>query len=329
MTKRRVGNLVVKDLKKRSKKGLELAKQILLEEKMEQPELHDALMHYIANWDEFTHPGLFSMAYEAVGGDPDEGLQAQAAIIMFTAAFDIQDDILDESKEKHKIPTVYGKFGDEIALLLGNAFMIEGFKLFANSITTLPKEKQRNAIELLQKLLFEVGNAHALELGLKGSKNITPNEYLKITRLKAASLEADMYFGALFGGAKEADLSVLARIGRILGVLATLRDDMIDVFDIEELRQRIAVQDLPLPLIFAMNEQKVEKTAMELISKQKLTESAVATLVDLTMESKPAAELKNSMRLLIDEGLDLSSKLSEAKLQSKIQALLKFMLEDL
>jgi geranylgeranyl pyrophosphate synthase len=81
-------------------------------------------------------------------------LQAQAAIIMFTGAFDIHDDIIDKSVEKRRIPTVYGKFGSEIALLLGNAFLIKGFTLFTDSVIKLPKEKQQNASEMLQKLLF-------------------------------------------------------------------------------------------------------------------------------------------------------------------------------
>ena len=95
-----MGKIIVADLKKRSKKGLDLAKQILQAEKMEYPKLRDALEHYLANWDEFTHPGLFSVACEAVGGDPDDALQTQAAIAMMAAAFDVHDDIIDKSASK-------------------------------------------------------------------------------------------------------------------------------------------------------------------------------------------------------------------------------------
>jgi geranylgeranyl pyrophosphate synthase len=146
--------------------------------------------------------------------------------------------------------------------------------------------------------------------------------------MKAASIEADMHFGALFGGGKTTDASVLARVGRILGILATLRDDLIDVFDIEELRQRISVQDLPLPLIFAMQDQVKEKIA-GILSKPKITKSNIAMLVDFTLESESTVQLKKHMQLLIREGLSLTNKLSIMKLQSKLQALLSFMLEDL
>jgi geranylgeranyl diphosphate synthase type I len=324
-----MGKAIVADLRKRSKKGLDLAKQIMQAEKMEYPKLRDALEHYLANWDEFTHPGLFSVACEAVGGDPDDALQTQAAVAMMAAAFDLHDDIIDKSATKNKIPTIYGKFGGELALLLGNAFLIEGLKVFVDSTTILPNEQEKITFETLKKLLFEVGNAHALEVGLKERKNITPSTYLKITEMKAASIEADMHFGALFGGGKDKEVEVLAKVGRILGILATLRGDLVDVFDIEELRQRISVQDLPLPLIFAMHDQKIKGKVTRILSKSTIIKSDVAALVDSTLESKPVIELKKHMQLLIREGLILTNKLSTKKLQSTLQTFLSFMLEDL
>jgi len=325
----KMGEVIVADLKKRSEKGLELAKQILQAERIDYPKLDKALKHYITHWNDFTHPGLFSIACEAVGGDPDSVWPTQAAIAMMAAAFDVHDDIIDKSKVKHKIPTVYGTFGAEMALLLGNAFLIEGFKLFVDSTLMLPKEKEKSALETLKRLLFEVGNAHALEVGLKEIKNFPPNDYMKITEMKAASIEADMHLGALFGGGEDAEVEVLARIGRILGILATLRDDLIDVFDIEELRQRISVQDLPLPLLFAMQDQEAKGKVMNILSKLRITSGDVATLVDFTLEAKSVVQLKNQMQLLIEEGLNLLKNLQTTKLQSQLQALLSFMLEDL
>jgi geranylgeranyl pyrophosphate synthase len=329
MTPKKMGKIIVADLTKRSKKGLDLAKQILQGEKMEYPKLRAALEHYIAHWDDFTYPGLFSIACEAVGGDPDVVTPTQAAIAMLAAAFDVHDDIIDKSKVKNKIPTVYGKFGAEMALLLGNAFLIEGFKLFADSTLILPKEKEKSALETLKKLLFEVGNAHALEVGLKKRKNIALNDYMKITEMKAAGIEADMHFGALFGGGEGSEVEVLTKLGRILGILATLRNDLIDVFDIEELRQRIFVQDLPLPLIFAMQDQETRRKVMNITSKPKITKSDIGELVDVTLDAKLIIKLKERMQLLIENGLRFTTNFPNVKLRNKLKAFLSFMLEDL
>jgi len=325
----KIGEIIVADLKKRSKKGLALAKKILQAEKMEYPKLRHALEHYIAHWNDSTHPGLFSIACEAAGGDPDVVVPTQAAIAMMAAAFDIHDDIIDKSNVKHKVPTVYGKFGAEMALLLGNAFLIEGFKLFVDSSVILPKEKETGALETFKRLLFEVGNAHALEVGLKKRKNITPSDYMKITEMKAAGIEADMHLGALFGGGEDAEVEALAKLGRTLGILVMLREEFIDIFEIEELCQRIAVQDLPLPLIFAMQDQEAKGKVMNIISKPTITKSDVAELVDVTLAAKAVMALRDKMQLLMEEGLTLTNNLTNIKLRSKLQLLLPFMLENL
>jgi len=323
------GKLVVAELKKGSEKGLALAKQILLAEKMEPPKLRLACEHYLEHWDDFTHAGLFSLSSEAVGGNPDDSVLAQAAIAIMAAAFDLHDDILDKSEAKNKIPTVYGKFGVEMALLLGNAFLIEGFKIFVDSMIDFPKEKRKDTLEMTKTLLFEVGNAHSLEICLKQRKRVTPDEYIMITELKAASIEADLMLGAIFGGGNKSEVENLARIGRIIGILATLRDDLVDVFDITELRQRIAVQDLPLPLLFAIQDDKTNSRVMTILSKPRITTRAVAELVDFTLHAKSVAKLKYRMQLLIEEGLTLLNKLPREKLHSKLQAAITFMLEDL
>jgi geranylgeranyl diphosphate synthase type I len=323
----KMGEVIVTDLKKRSKKGLEFAKQTLQVEKIEYPKLREALEHYIAHWDDFTHPGLFSVACEAVGGDPDDFVPTQAAIAMMAAAFDVHDDIIDKSKVKNKIPTVYGKFGVEMALLLGNAFLIEGFKLFVDSVVILPKEDR--PLQTFKRLLFEVGNAHALEVGFKEKKNVVLSDFMKISEMKAAGIEADMYLGALFGRGEDVEVEVLARLGRILGILVFLREEIIDVFDIEELCQRISVKDLPPPLIFAMQDSGTKRKIMKIISKPKITTSDVAELVDVTLVSPSVVNLRDEMQLLIEEGLNLTSKLPKTKLRSQLQTMLSFMLEDL
>ncbi len=323
--------LMVAELNKRSKKGLCLAGQILLSEKMEPPKLRKACEYYVANWHGFYHVGLFSMACEAVGGNPDDSLQAQAAIAILAAAFDIHDDILDKSKmSKYEVPTVYGKFGIDIALLLGDACLIEGFKILVDSLSNFSEEKRALALQSTKDLLFKVGNAHSLEICSKQKGNTTLRSYLKITELKGASMEAFFMLGAVFGGGPAADIAILTRIGRIIGILVALRDDIVDVFDINELGQRIAVQDLPLPLLFALEENNKTNVAIQnILSKKKLSTSDVDELVNFTILAKSTTKLKYKMQLLIEEGSTLLNRLSNKKLQRKLQAVLTVMLEDL
>ena len=323
------GTEVVENLKRDSEKGLELAKQIMLAEKIEPIELRRALEHYMQNWVNCTHLGLFAMACEAAGGNIAESVNVQAAIALMTASFDIHDDIIDKTKTKNKIPTVYGKYGEELTLLLGNAFLIEGMVLFADSTTIFPKEKALKILETTKKLLFEEGNAHSLEVCLKKKKRVTQNEYLKIIEMKAAAMEADITLGAIYGGANDSEIEIFGRLGKVLGILVLLRDELVDVFDIEELRQRLPVNDLPLPLLLAMQKTKTKSEINLIFSRAKITKTEVSKLVSLTLNSEPIIEMKKRMQLLIGEGLELLNKLPKKKPLDKLQAIVSFMLEDL
>jgi geranylgeranyl pyrophosphate synthase len=327
--RRKTGKTIIADFTKRSQKGLELAKQVLQSETIYDKTLNDAFNYYLANWENFSQAGLFSAACEAVGGNPDSFLSVQASIVMMAAAFDIQDDVIDKSREKHNKPTVYGKFGTEITILLGNAFLIGGLKLFAESASFLPKERGREALEILKRRLFEVGNAHGLELGFRESKNTNPNEYIRILEMKAASIEADVCLGALFGGATEAETNLAARLGRIIGTLIMLREEFVDIFDEKELSQRVAIKDLPLPIIAAIKEEKTKQKIIKILSKPCKTETDFQALLNLTLKSKHVIEIRNKMQLLVEEGITLLNKLPQTKLQGTLQGLLTFMLEDL
>ena len=71
-----------------------------------------------------------------------------------------------------------------------------------------------------------------------------------------------------------------------------------------------------------------QEKAGKLISKPKMTDEDVAELVDITLAAKPIVELKAKMQLLITEGFNTTSNLSNRKM-AKLRRLLSFMIEDL
>jgi geranylgeranyl diphosphate synthase type I len=319
--------IIVRELQKRSKKALEFAKKSIMAEKTEYRELHNALEHYVTNWNDFTHPGLFSLACEAVGGDPDSVVQIQAAIAMMAAAFDIHDDIIDKSEAKHGISTVYGKFGKEIALLLGNAFLIEGFTLFGESLENFPERAE--VYEILKTALFELGNAHALELDVKGKVDVALEKYMQIVKMKAASIEADMRIGAIVGGGTSTQIEAIAKYGRTLGVLATLREEFIDVFEMEELNQRISNEYLPIPVLYAMQDKNAKKKIQKLLVKGKITNSDVGGLIHTVLEARNVKKLKEEIKELAVEAMRPTSKIRNDKIKNLLEKLISSTLEDL
>ncbi|MDH5460458.1 MAG: polyprenyl synthetase family protein, partial [Candidatus Bathyarchaeota archaeon] len=305
---KKTSEMLLETLKERSKKGLEFARRTILAENIECEEIHEALEYYTSNWKNFTHPGLFSIACEAVGGNPDEAVRVQAAIAMITAALDVHDDIIDKSDMKYGRPTVFGKFGQNMALLLGNAFFVSGFTLLSKSTTRLHKEKMREILETLKRSLFEIGSAHALELNLRGKMDTAPEDYMQILKMKAASVEANIRIGVIVGGGTNNEIEVLTKYGRILGILATLREDFIDVFEIQELRQRIQNECLPIPILYALQNEK-SRRIQKILLKKRMTDEDADKLLDIVFETKEVKKLKRKMKILIRNALRLISKI--------------------
>jgi heptaprenyl diphosphate synthase len=300
-----------------------------LSEKIEHKELRQALEHYFSYWNDFTHPGIFSITCEAVGEDPANQIEAQAAMTILAAAFDIHDDIIDDSKIKHGYPTVFGKYGKDIALLLGNAFMIEGFTLMGKVASRLPHERSSEIFSILKASFFDVGNAHASELRLRRKLDASPEEYMKILSKKAASIEADMHVAALLGGGCLKEVEPLARYGRILGTLAALREEFIDIFEIEELNQRIRAEAFPIPVLYAFQDRKPRKKIEKLLGKQELNGQDVERLLDIVFESESVKKLRMYMSDLTIRANKLISKIQNEAIKKLLERLVASTLEDL
>ena len=311
------------------KRVLNLARKSILSEKIESELAQEALEYYTSNWEIFVHPGLFSLACEAVGGNPDDAVSFQAALSMLTASFDIHDDLIDGSKKKQGKLTVFGKYGKDMSVLLGDAFLIKGFTLLFELSDKMPQDKIRKVVETLKDLLFKLGSAHALEQSLKGRIDITMSEYKKVLELKASSVEADMRIGAIIGGGSPKEAESLAKYGKNLGMLMTLREEFIDVFEPGELYQRMKNEYLPIPVLCAFQNSKAKKIIQEVLSQEHVTEQQFEKICDVAFKTKEVAELRNYLKHTANEAANYISTLKESPVKELLTNIALAMLEDL
>jgi len=246
-----------KILVKRGEKALEMVRQTVLEEKLECREVQEALQYFITEyWYDLARPTLLSLCCEAAGGKPDATIPFAVPLSLISGALDIQDDIIDQSKTKHGRPTVYGKYGKEIALLAAGALLFKGFTLLQKACMQIPTEKATKIIDLVKNMFYELGDAEAMELKLRGRLDITEKEYLHIVEKKAADTEAHARIGAIIGNATKIEQENLGKYGRLLGIAFIIRDDIVDLLDIKEARHRIRKEHLPLPIIYSLSQRK-------------------------------------------------------------------------
>jgi len=224
---------LMKLLEERGRKALEQARKTVLEEKIESKQVKEALEYFMNEyWHDTTRPALLSLVCEAVGGNPDKTTPIAVSLILISGAIDIHDDIIDQSETKDGRPTVYGKFGKDVALLIGDALLIKGYTiLYQAAKKVVPAEKIATIVEIIKNTFFELGDAEALELQFRRRTDVTPEEYLRVVKKKAADVEAYTRISAIVGGGSDEEIEAMGEYGRVLGMLAILRDDMIDMLD--------------------------------------------------------------------------------------------------
>jgi geranylgeranyl diphosphate synthase type I len=271
-------------LYERGKEGLALARKIISDEKIESKQVREALDYFMNEyWHDFTSPALLSLVCEAVGGDPQITTPVAISLTLISGAIDIHDDIIDQSKNKGSRSTIYGKFGKEIALLIGDALMFKGFTVLYDAVKMgIPAGKIAAIANIINKTFFELGNAEALELQFRGRTDVTPEEYLWLVRKKGADLEAYTRISAILGDASEEEIDALGEYGRLLGMLIILRDDMIDMLDPEETIHRIKKEHLNIVILYALQNPKMNTVIRSILTKSVTPKNAekLANLVD-------------------------------------------------
>jgi geranylgeranyl pyrophosphate synthase len=279
-----ITNQLLKLLEERGKKALEMARKTVLEEPIESKEAQEALTYFMTEyWHNVTRPALLSLVCEAVGGDPDITTPIAISITLISGATGIHDDIIDQSKTKGSRPTVYGKFGKDIALLVGDALLFKGFNILFKAVEKgVTTEKIVAISDVMKRAFFELGDAEALAFHFRGRADVTPEDYLCVVRKKAADIEAYTRISAILGDGSEEEIEVLGEYGRLLGMLVILRADMIDMFDLKETIHRIKKEHLPLVILYALQNPEMNSFLRSLLKKTKTLKDAekLSTFVD-------------------------------------------------
>ena len=278
-------------------------------------------------WYDVQHPALISLTCEAVGGNPEAMTQIGAAMILLAGSADIHDDIIDKSEIKDSKPTVLGKFNKDVALLVGDALLFIGLTLLHEACEKLPRKQGQTILDLTKQAFFEIASAEAKEAGFKGKYDLTPEQYYKVIEMKAAAAEANARIGAILGGGNPKEIDALGHYGRTLGILMTIRDDFIDMFEPDELSNRAKNECLPLPILYAFRDTRKKSEIARLLMTNNITEQETQKILNLIIDMKEVQELKKQMQMLVKKSEHALNRIKRNKKTLKL--LLQSTLEDL
>lgn len=313
-------------LYKHGQKGLDLSRKVMLEETMPYQPLQEAVQYFMASWEDVLHPALLCLACEAVGGKAEDTTNVGAALVLLAGGADLHDDIIDGSLVKDSKPTVFGKFGKDLTVLGGDALLFKGLYLLHEACEPFTKQQKEPILELTKQAFFKISSVEAKETSLRGRTD-SADEFFEMIKTKSAVTEATMKIGAIIGNGTPQEIETLGHYGKTLSVLFALRDEFIDVFEIDEVKNRYKNECLPLPVLLTLKDPAKAEKIIQLLSRERITETEIESLLDIVIDSKETNELKKELFSMVKEE---EQRLQSLKIhRSSFVLLLKAMIEDI
>ena len=313
-------------IEKRGRGALEQAKHEILDSPYDGGVVSSALKYFaqVTLKDILpVFPALISLSCEAVGQKTEKTTSIGAALSLITGVADIHDDIIDKSAIKYSKQTVFGKFGSDIALLAGDALLMQGIMLLHRECESLPREQSRAILNLTHRALFEICNAEAKEIGLMKKLDTKPEEYFEVIRLKAVVPEVHCKIGGILGNTDEKTVQSLGNYGRTFGIVATVRDEFIDLLEYPELKNRLKNECLPLPIMYALRNSEIRGKIKPILESSIITKNNVNEIIKIVMSSEEIQELKNSLKILTKEAHRKLAQIVKFKENNNLLMLLK------
>ncbi len=202
-----------------------------------EPELLYAPIAYsLSEGGKRLRPLLLLLSCEAFSGSHKQALSAAAAVEVFHNFTLLHDDIMDHSPMRRGKPSVVARWGENVAILSGDAMLITAYRLLGNTQTpTLGR-----IMEVFNTMAVGVCEGQQYDMDFETRQNVNIEEYMRMIELKTSVLLAgSAMIGALIGGASESDARKLYKYAIELGLAFQLQDDLLDSYGDERLGKPI------------------------------------------------------------------------------------------
>ncbi len=190
--------------------------------------LYEAMVYYLKNGGKRIRPALVTLGAYITGGHPEDAFTLGTAIEFIHNYSLIHDDLpaMDDDDERRGKPTCHKVFGEDIAILAGDALLTYAFQIMSD------KKLFKN---VSAERLLDISNLVAQKAGIKGMVTGQVMDVKKIGELEdiakyktAALMQASLVGGAMLGNPTPQELAILMKVGEKLGVLFQIIDDILD-----------------------------------------------------------------------------------------------------
>lgn len=213
------------------------------------PKIHEAMRYSLLAGGKRVRPALCLAACELVGGDQASSMAAACAVEMIHTMSLIHDDLpcMDNDDLRRGKPTNHKVFGEDVALLAGDALLAFAFEHIATSTPGVPPSRILRAVGELARAIGAEGlvAGQVVDLHSEGAENVGLDtlEFIHVHKT-AKLLEAAVVLGAILGGGEDDEVERLRKFARCIGLLFQVVDDILDVTKSSEELGKTAGKDL-------------------------------------------------------------------------------------
>ena len=181
-------------------------------------------------------PTLLMLAYNLYAEDIERALMPAMAVEIFHNFTLLHDDIMDNAAVRRGRPSVPAKWGDNVAILSGDAMLILAY----NHLQRTSSEQLPQIFERFNKMAAEVCEGQQFDMDFETQQKVSVVDYMRMIELKTAVLLAGSApLGALLAGASENDCKLLYNFALEVGLAFQLQDDLLDSYGDERLGKKI------------------------------------------------------------------------------------------
>ncbi|KAF8378610.1 hypothetical protein HHK36_029958 [Tetracentron sinense] len=210
--------------------------------------IHEAMRYSLLAGGKRVRPILCIASCELVGGDEEMALPIASAMEMVHTMSLIHDDLpcMDDDDLRRGKPTNHKVFGEETAVLAGDALLSLAFEHVASRTINVSPDRVVRAIAELGAAVGSEGlvAGQIVDIASEGKEvDLSELEYIHVHKT-AKLLEASVVCGAIMGGGNAIDVERVRKYARCIGLLFQVVDDILDITKSSEELGKTAGKDL-------------------------------------------------------------------------------------
>lgn len=247
-------------------------------------------------------PILLLLAHQLYNKDLSQALMPSVAIEVFHNFTLLHDDIMDKAPLRRGNDTVHEKWNNNVAILSGDAMLIQSYQYFYDLDAKILKE----VLSVFNQAALQVCEGQQYDMDFEIQAEVSMDSYLKMIEYKTAILlAASLKIGAVIGGASTKETDLLFSFGRDIGIAFQLKDDLLDAFGDQKIfGKRVGgdiISNKKTCLYLQALERSDKSTKMELVNLYSSTNVDELTKVERVKEIYTHLNIPTVTNELIDK----------------------------